>query len=93
MAYPQLTHRRDHSDGTSKPIRNASRAPIRHHRERTGDAPPEKPLAFYRALNAAIRARLAAERIAEPGAPSTTEWSGRAAALSQDRGERAVAFF
>jgi aminoglycoside phosphotransferase family enzyme len=53
---------------------------IRRYRERSADEPPEKLLVFYRALNAVIRARLAAERIAEPGARTPAEWSRRAAA-------------
>ena len=56
---------------------------IRRYRERSADEPPEKLLGFYKALNAVIRARLAAERIAEPGARTPAEWSRRAVAYLQ----------
>jgi len=53
---------------------------IRRYRERTGDRPPSKLLAFYRALNAVIRARLSVEHIAEPGNRPPEAWVERAVA-------------
>lgn len=53
---------------------------IRRYRERTGDRPPEALFAFYGALNALVRARLAVEHIAEPGTRTRAEWIDRALA-------------
>jgi uncharacterized protein len=61
------------------------RSPIAHrlmrrYRERTGDHPPAALFAFYTALNAVVRARLALEHIAEPGTRTREELIDRAAA-------------
>ena len=47
--------------------------------QRTGDKPALELVHFYTALNATIRARLAIEHLAEPGAHSPEEWKQRAA--------------
>jgi len=52
---------------------------LRRYRQRTGDTPPAILIAFYTALNAVVRARLAVEHIAEPGARTRSAWIDRAA--------------
>ncbi|HYM72667.1 MAG TPA: hypothetical protein VET89_06770 [Stellaceae bacterium] len=52
---------------------------IRRYRRRTGDMPPAVLVAFYTALNAVVRARLAVEHIAEPGTRTREDWIDRAA--------------
>ena len=52
---------------------------LRRYRERTGDNFPAELLAFHKALNALIRARLAVQHIAEPGRRTRQEWLDRAA--------------
>ena len=56
---------------------------IPRYRMRTGDRAPKELLAFYRALNAVIRARLSVEHIAEPGKRSREAWIDRAIAYLQ----------
>ncbi len=53
---------------------------LRRYRERTGDTPPPLLLRFYAALNAIVRARIAVEHLAEPGARKPEEWVNRAVA-------------
>ena len=52
---------------------------LRRYRERTGEASPADLFAFYKALNALIRARLAVQHIAEPGLRTRQDWLDRAA--------------
>lgn len=52
---------------------------LRRYRERRGDDFPAELLAFYKALNAITRARLAVQHIAEPGMRTRQEWLNRAA--------------
>lgn len=56
---------------------------IPRYRMRTGDRPRKELLAFYRALNAVIRARLSIEHIAEPGKRPREAWIDRAIAYLQ----------
>ena len=52
---------------------------LRRYRQRSHDALPCELVAFYTAFNALIRARLAVEHIAEPGARTREQWIERAA--------------
>ena len=53
---------------------------LRRYTQRTQDTPGPELAHFYAALNATIRARLAIQHLAEPGARSPDEWKERAAA-------------
>jgi uncharacterized protein len=55
------------------------RALLRRYRERTGDMPPGELMHFYWALNAVVRARIALQHLAEPGARTRQELVSRAA--------------
>jgi aminoglycoside phosphotransferase family enzyme len=54
------------------------RSLFRRYRERTGDQPPLELIRFYGALHALVRARIAVNHLAEPGARPRAEWMERA---------------